>query len=268
MKQEQTLLSLIPWTLAGLLTACGGDSGETEFSTISMRLTLDDSATSAADDSSDEDAPADVSITYRLVEQGGHRLTVEQASVFIRHVEFDLPEGAECEAEHTGDVCDEDKLSFDGPWVVDLMTGAADPDLSELRVPAGTYKRVDVRLDDAESDEAHDIDGVDSLHGNTLVVSGTYSGPEAERFELSLKFNEDARFEHEDEGLQVEAGGVRDMVLSLDVAEWFESVDLAKCAEDGDLEVRDGVLIIDESGDCSDVENDLKDAIKNSAQWD
>ncbi len=207
-----------------------------------------------------------------LVEEaGGGELVLDNALAFVRDIEFDLPDGVSCSGDDDFDgECDEDsdKIVVTGPWLVDLMTGTATPPMDDIRIPAGRYKRVDVRFDDAEPAQAPGLEIPAELAGATLVADGTTSTGDAERFQLRLKFNEDARFETED-GIDVDETGTQAMLLELDASSWFASVNLSDCVEDGDLAIDDGVLMIDdEDGSCSDIENDLKRAIKESGQFD
>jgi hypothetical protein len=67
----------------------------------------------------------------------------------------------------------------------------------------------------------------------------------------------------------LEEGAVDDLAVELDVALWFGTLPITTCIDDGDL-VIDGQnhLLIANSGDCSTVENDLKEAMKTSGQLD
>jgi hypothetical protein len=55
----------------------------------------------------------------------------------------------------------------------------------------------------------------------------------------------------------------------LDAAAWLDGLRLTDCLDDGDLIVIGGVMLIDEltgTGNCSDVEGDIKDNIDRSGE--
>jgi hypothetical protein len=50
---------------------------------------------------------------------------------------------------------------------------------------------------------------------------------------------------------------------------WFNTLPITTCINDGDLVIdENNHLVISDSGDCSTIENDLKDAMKTSGQLD
>jgi len=249
----------MPTALSLLGSACGStDETPRDFASVSMRLTLDGDAPQEAD------LPGVVAS-----ESGGDELHVNAALAFVRHIEFDLPSSVECDDRgDAGSHCSEDKLRVDGPWIVDLMTGNATPSMDDIQIPAGTYERVDVRFDDADPSHTANLNIPPTLRGNTLHASGSYIGDAADTFDLQLHFNEDARFEANG-GIELTSDGTQAVLLRLDVRRWFRDIDVSRCASDGKLEVENGNLHLDDQGgDCSDVENDLKDSIKNSGRLD
>lgn len=248
-------------------TACSDSSGG-DREAVSMQLALTASTPPA------EAAPGALGGT----DAQGNALMIENAVAHVRHIELDLPADRSC-AELSGfdfqppvrcdgDGADDDadssadKIVIEGPFVVDLVAGTAQPSLDALTLPAGTYERVDVRFDHAE-------DATETLGDDTLVADGRYNASaQALAFELRLRFNEDARFETE-RGVEVGGDTGNEILLWLDVSEWFSALPITQCIEDGDLTIEQGTLRIDEdSSDCSDIENELKNAIKNSADLD
>lgn len=238
--------------------ACGqAESSSTEYGTVDMNLVLGKGEAGAALDASSSSAGA---------------LHAETALAFVRHIEFYLPEG-ECaladagdddalEADAGDDGC-EDKIRVKGPWVIDLMTGKATPSMDEIRIPAGAYRRVDVRFEDADKNAAKSLNIPAELAEWTLVATGAYDGEAAESFDMKLKFNNDARFQS-DAGIVVTANGAQEMVMALDVERWFSAVSLEECFEKERLDVVDGALmIVDESKRCNAIENAIKEVMKH-----
>jgi hypothetical protein len=146
---------------------------------------------------------------------------------------------------------------------VDLMTGATTPDLSGLRLPAGNYKRIDFRLDEAKAAE---VASGEPLVGYSLLVKASFTQDNASNtLDLKLKFSEDARFESTN-GVAVDADTA--LLALLQPQAWLEGLPVATCLSKGDLQLASNVLRIDDQakGDCGDAENRVKTNIKNSGQ--
>jgi hypothetical protein len=254
-------------------------------------------------DGSGRPGGAAVSGPLRFVDGSGLEATLTHARVHLRHIELDLPFGMRCAGVRDqlagGAVCKSDVSDDDGtpdqgsgdapgtpgaedsgtgaprdrhertilirgPFVVDLLAGVSTPSLSRVRVPAVAYTRIDVRIDDGELGEGVLRSG-DELIDRSLVVWAdfVYMGTPVE-LRLSLKFNEDVRFEAP---RGVPAGP--ELRLELEVDRWLSGIRLADCLDGGDLVVEDGVLLVDDDsarGECSDLEGDIKDNVKNSAR--
>lgn len=260
----KTIHALVTLASGVALAACGNqDDNSTEFATVSMNLTVDvsDAPAPAGDAGSGETSA----------------LVVHKAQAFIRHLEFYRADAAcddddddDRDAGYAGDAgCpDGEKLRVDGPWIVDLMTGESTPSMAELRIPAGSYRRIDVRFEDADKNAAKGLDVPAELKDLSLVASGDYHGEVAESFDLRLKFNNDARFESR-AGIDLRAEAPSDVMLMLDVQSWFDVVSLDECFRKDRLDVVDGSLQIDdEKQRCNDVENAIKREMKHAGRID
>lgn len=177
---------------------------------------------------------------------------IDAASINVRDIEFYLPKDVGCEdVDPAFDCEDDEKIVLEGPFAVDLIDGSIGADLV---LPVGTYRRVDVRVDD----DADDI---------SFRAAGTWNGegrPVA--LELALDFNEDIRFEGAFEvSEETDAEG---LLLGLDVGTWIDSGAMNECVNrDGALE--DGVVIGEDnsgSGSCSDLENTVRDNVEASGE--
>ncbi|MCE9625963.1 MAG: hypothetical protein K8R69_11030 [Deltaproteobacteria bacterium] len=169
------------------------------------------------------------------------------------------------ESEDAGDA--EDKVVVDGPFIADLINGTTTPSLSNLLIPSGNYRRIEVKIDEAKAEDGTLATG-DSLLGNSLVATGSFEYQGATHsLKLALKFSESVRFEN-DGGIPVAETGANDVVVTLDENTWFRGINLTACLDSGDLALEgDGSLVIDENtgeGDCGDIENTIKDNIENS----
>lgn len=190
---------------------------------------------------------------------GGGSLDIVAARVIVRDIELDFADDdldcAALEEELAPPVsCDDDEtIVIEGPFEVDLLTGEATPSLEGLTIPAAEYRRVDVRI---QSDDGPSFEAITELDGD---VSSAH---------IALDFTEDARFESED-GVLLD-GDAGTLLVRLDVDAWFSGVPLTRCIDDGDVEIQDDHAVIDEDtsggGDCSDIENELKDNIKDSGE--
>ena len=85
---------------------------------------------------------------------------------------------------------------------------------------------------------------------------------------LNLDFNEDIRIE-DPQGLTVDADS--DLIAEFVVNNWLGGVDLGSCIDDEDVSIEGSTVVIDDSstsGSCSDIENIIKENMKNSGQLD
>ncbi len=244
-----------------LALACGAETGNGLGPTVTLRATQSGSGLHAA-----QDPPV-----LRGADAQGTPLSVAHARVSVKRIELEKQVGGEAcrEADFVDSgfsvTCDGDKLRIEGPIVVDLMTGASTPSLERVVLPAATYQRVDVRLEQARAGDV--LMAGDPLIGATLVADGEldYRG-QPTPYDLALKFNEDARFESST-GVTVSEAGAEQLLLLLDVTQWFAAVPLTGCLDDGDLTIEGGrIHVIDKGRRCSDVEKQLKDAIKGSSK--
>lgn len=227
-------------TLFALASGCSGlDTGNAkEIGTVELALAVGPGA------------PVDAS---------GVEFSLTAAFATVRHVELYLPAGASCaglpglsttEGDHTV-VCDGDKIRARGPWRIDLLARTATPPLPLVPVVTGTYRRIDVRF---TKDEA----------GVTLGATGTVPLTlGAIPFLLELDFEEDVRFEGTD--IVASEDAVAHALLALDPTGWFASLPLVLCAESGDLDIDDGVLVLEDGGGaCAALEDTVEAAIAGS----
>ena len=181
-----------------------------------------------------------------VVDEGATSFRFQESVIYVRHIQVDLFE-------------EENSIDIDGPFLIDLVTGTSTPSLDDVEIPEGTYKRVDIRVDDSD----------DQLDGNSFVAVAQFEYDGAPvTLDLGLHFNEDIRIEHPD---GVALGPDTDLVAEFVVNDWLADVDIAECIDDDDLEIVDGVLTINESvdtGACSAIENTIKENMKRGTRID
>ncbi|NMO20323.1 hypothetical protein HPC49_22990 [Pyxidicoccus fallax] len=255
-----TVRGLLLSSVALGLVACGGDGASLRFTSNARTAGTSNAWVQAAA----ETPPA----SNVFSSSDGTAFTLSEARIHLRDIRLDLPQGTKC-----GDVSglvsgaeckgsdSSGTIQVPGPIVVDLMTGTTTPDLSGLRIPAGTYKRIDFRLEEAKAGE---VGATEPLLGYSFLARADFTQDGAARkLELLFKFSEDARFESAT-GVEVPEGG--SLVAFLKPQVWLEGLPLGECIRDGDVEVANGTVRVDDKagGECGDAENTVKSNIKRS----
>lgn len=246
-------------TAAFALTACG-DGAALHFSVDTSQAKAISARMQAPEATS---TPA---LTFRSSD--GMTFTLTEARIHLKDIRLDLPQGTRCREVSgllEGASCKGNDSSgtvlVPGPIIVDLMTGTTTPDLSGLRLPAGNYKRIDFRLEEARANE---VASGEPLVGYSLLVKASFTQDGTPNtLDLKLKFNEDARFESpNDVAVDAEAP----LLALLQPQTWLDGLPVATCLSQGDLQISSNVLAIDDraKGDCGDAENRVKTNIKNS----
>ncbi len=204
----------------------------------------------------------DGSPTLTAADASGTSFSITAGQLAVRDIEFDLPAGlscadvadqlvgASCEATDDAAPDGEAKLIIDGPFIVDLVHRTAEPSLADVRIPAGTYGRVDVRVDPSAA-----------LGGASLVTDLAFDwGGTASTAALRLSFGEDIRTEVPG-GVVVAEGD--DLLARFVVDGWLAGADVIGCLEAVGAAPGDAATI--DGSACGDVEAAVKDNFKNSA---
>lgn len=196
-----------------------------------------------------------------MVDDGNGDYQIESAILRLRDIELDLPDGANCqELEDNiggGAECEPgtsgDKIVINGPFEIDLATGVSTPDLSSVEIPVGTYSRIDFRVDNVGDAPSLELVALFKHEGTDMTL------------DLSLDFNEDIRIESP-QGVVID--GESNLVAQFVVNNWLGGVNIGDCMDNGNLSITGNHVLIDEStsGGCSDIENTIKDNMKNSTQ--
>lgn len=187
---------------------------------------------------------------------------------------------------------DSERVKYEGPYVVDLLTNASTPSLGEIEMIAGVYKEIEMKLDKIEGDEddgagASLIDPTDPLYGNSIYLSGTYTGDTAAGpgtatdvpFVLSFDFDETFELTgatDTSEGFTVSDSASNPVVIAFRMPKWFnfgsedaleEGIDFSQVTIGAD-----GKITLDERAQETSVANDsirdvIKENIKESADY-
>jgi hypothetical protein len=248
------------------LSACSGDGASLQFSVHPQGVSAHslDAFAQKATSAADSVAPP----SFQSAD--GVKFSLSQARIHLRDIRLDLPQGskcadvrelisgAECKGGETGS--GSNTLVIRGPIVADLMSGATTPDISGVVLPAGTYKRIDFRLEEGHADE---LPAGESIIGYSLLVGANFTEQAGKRLELRLKFSEDARFESAT-GVEIPEGG--SLIAMLNPAVWLNGLPLGICIQKGDVAFEGDTLRIDDrsKGECSGAEDLVKRNIKTS----
>jgi len=201
-----------------------------------------------------------------VLDEADAAFTFTAAKVGVRDIDFHLQEGLSCadvalELEEPV-VCDEDKIRIEGPFVVDLFSGEATPSLAGLTIPTGAYRRVDVRFDDARSDWGL-LESDDPLLNNSFLLEGQIEST-GDSFRITIDVNVEARYLNEQAQL-LSQEAAESVFLNLDPSSWFSALPISQCILDGEFDQLDDLILIQDSGsNCQEIENALKQVIRDS----
>ncbi|HEY1099531.1 MAG TPA: hypothetical protein VGF99_11415, partial [Myxococcota bacterium] len=195
----------------------------------------------------------------------------------IEEIELELPRGVRCadvDGDIVGAVCedddidqpnddddrdddgddvdddgddDESKVVIRGPFLVDLVSGTSEPSLADVRIPAATYARIDIEVDESPA-----------LNGRSFVgeLGLTRADNSVVTIAFGLDVDEEIRIEHP-QGVAVAADAA--LLIDFVVDDWFAGADLGACIDDGLLPVTDGHADL---GDGDDVCGDIEDLVE------
>ncbi len=123
---------------------------------------------------------------------------------------------------------------FDGPFVLDLMTGKLVGDKPAVDLPDGSYRRIEFKLR-----PNFDVEEANPLFARALVVSATcVKGAATVPVEIEIHHALNFRMRG-DAALAVSKGGDAKIGIVFDVKRWFEGLDLT-----GGTLNADGVVVV------------------------
>jgi hypothetical protein len=160
---------------------------------------------------------------------------------------------------------DSKSYDFDGPYVVDLLTDTITPNPSAVAIEAGTYKDVELRLDDIREDDVEGIPSSDPVIDRSIYLKGTYQSNSGSTvpFELAYEFGETFRVAGDsDEGVKISDGVTNEFIIAFNIDRWFK-------LENDYFEDITGDIVLNEEADgiVEDIRKVIKDNIKNSADY-
>ncbi len=209
--------------------------------------------------------------TVVIKDAAGTDFTLSRVVALVKDIEFDYADEFKCDSVETVDEDDfcspSSKVALEGPFLADLIRGTFSPDVGLFDIPIGTYKRIDIRIDDAKKEMAL-IDVDDIMFEHSYLIEGSYdNNGTAQTFALALKFNEDLRIENEN-GLAITTDATQNILIGLNVAQWMQGVDLTACLNEEKMAFVEGEKkVINDStakGSCTEIEGLVKENIKKS----
>ncbi len=168
----------------------------------------------------------DGSLTVR--DSLGQALTLANIDVLIRKVEFVLPQGVTCSSVR-GVACIDTSAWINGPYDVDLMTGAFTPSTNFIKLPAGVYKELKSGLGVPPGTGA--FAGLDTTRPD-VIVTGRFgeSSDTGRAFKISLHVSDELEF-GDSIGVPIHSGALNKLVLTLSVDNWFHGLDMNACLD-------------------------------------
>jgi hypothetical protein len=192
------------------------------------------------------------------VDGSGAEFEITEALLAVDTLTFVLPAGASCPAAGTAgrgraSTCagrnGQNEVSFEGPWLAELVSGQIWPSTADIELPLGAYASVEVRLHNARG-------------GSSIALQGTMSvGGELRDFALSLPQTLFASFTAP-EGL-IQCGGDVPVALGFSMVGWFEGMTFGSCLGSGSIPEEGGVLRLEKARktDCGDIAKAIRESL-------
>ncbi|MEQ8551842.1 MAG: DUF4382 domain-containing protein [Cyclobacteriaceae bacterium] len=213
-----------------LFTSCNEDTPEAGLATGTAELSM--YATSSGD----------IQLNTGRINEA---LTIDEAFIGISKVELksDIESDEEELAEDEGEEEDEEiEYNWEGPFVINLLTGESNPEYDPTEVEVGVYTKFEAEFDQVVGDTA------------SLVIRGSIMTDNGEvPFEYEYNQSEDLKVESES-GFEVNEDSFNNLLVEFDISSLFEGVDFSQ-ADSGD----DGVIRINK-----DMNRDLADIIETN----
>lgn len=208
-------------------------------------------------------------------------IALNDARIALKEFKFKRPE---TELEDESDQTENQEVKLRGPFVVDLLTDTVTPALPAVDVVAGTYTEIRVKIDKIEGTEEDGggallVDPSDPLFGNSIFISGTYSGTLGGEtvvdvpFAMSFDLDEEITLSAPDPtlGFAVNQDMLQTVILAFRIAQWFDFSDPAANPDGVDFAslVDTTAVVLDENadGDASTLREVIKHKIEGSADY-
>ena len=185
MKRNAFIYVLLSFVTLGLLFSACQKNGETELGVSFQTITTP------------------FNLSAKKITSG--QMQFSSGTIKLQEVKF--------KAESDNDSLDM-KFKTTGVITIDYATGQTVPDLGYIQIPAGTYKKIKVKLKLLD-------DGVNP----SMVLNGIYISPAGDTTPVKLVYEDDAEFEVEEEGnLTFDNNQSFMAFITIDPSVWFANV--------------------------------------------
>ena len=168
--------------------------------------------------------------------------------------------------------CQGAMVTVDGPLLIDLTSGDSIPSLADLTIPRAGYTQANMKLEPGDPVDGVVLEG-GVLDGVSFYVEGEFTCAEGfsqcmgvHDFSGAFDFNRTIVFVGDPFTVDSETQALR---LNLEVTDWFASLEITECIQQGDLAFEgDGSLILQDGGNpCNNLELDIRNAFSASAKF-
>ncbi|GAP68992.1 hypothetical protein BA6E_106134 [Bacteroidales bacterium 6E] len=122
------------------------------------------------------------------------------------------------------------KIVFKGPYVINLLTGNAEPPIDWTAILPGMYKEIEVETEDV-------LEG-----GNSIIIKGNITLSDLSVTPFEFMTDDDIEIEIEDDyGFTISLGLLNDLLVTFNLSDLFDKIDLShvEVGEDGVLRFND-----------------------------
>ncbi|WP_439183302.1 DUF4382 domain-containing protein [Carboxylicivirga taeanensis] len=177
---------------------------------LSLAAVLGMAAVACSSDENDMPELTNATLELRTADlslKSAETISFSEAIIQVEEVEFESIE-----------VDDDDiEVDFDGPFTIDLLSGASTPDIPSSFLFPAKYEEVELELNDDVSPN--------------MLISGIVSVDESTTIPFVFKCDEEIEFEAEAEEdgqaylFEVIEGTAVDIVMEFPLTQWFEGID-------------------------------------------
>ncbi|MGH1469288.1 MAG: hypothetical protein ACRBBP_10500 [Bdellovibrionales bacterium] len=269
----------IKYTMLILISGCSGDNTTAGNPLVALSV----QATAPGDLSASSFSKLSLNTNSILIDVKNSsgvtvgQLNIQSAKIAIKEIEFEL---------ESQQASEEVEFDFKGPFIVNLLENSISPEFPQVELVEGVYNEVKLKIDKIEGDEVDSngnpiLSPADPLFGNSVVVSGLYTGPTSNQgnvsdmsFEMIFDFDDELELTGVGDtsvGFNLESGLNR-IILAFRTAKWLDFNNLEtneSGMEPAQLEVVGGAisLTVSSVGNNSSIRDVLYKNIKESLDY-
>ena len=192
-------------------------------------------------------------------------LELSSAKMILDGIRFktETPDGTVDQADDS-----DESNSWAGPYLVDLLTNTVTPDISNISIPDGVYKHLELNVHKVSPEEASSLglDPSNPLYENSIYIEGTYTPTGGSAVSFSMGYDLSERFIIAGPAGMSLSSGANSVIIAFRMMSWFDMSDLETNPDSyafSDLALGDIVLDKDSVGN----ESQLRDVIKKNIEF-